>query len=244
MYPLLPPPCRVRGAVLTADLFVWQWGRREPVFGCNFGPEGQTCCPNLSGFHSKPPARVAVEARRGPKQAFKKPLQALILSKTKTLLLSSCPPVLLSSCPPLFAQVSPGLLYGNASLPMQGIVFDGVRFQDPPADGAFGKDYFFCKGVRHQTLHPPPSSLSPLLSRRFKLSRIVYFIFLSIVVPCWPPSRRAHAEPSANGGGWRDADRTSALNGSKPHYLQVGSGVAMGDTWPVPPCFKDMTTRP
>ena len=106
MYPLLPPPCRVRGAVLTADLFVWQWGRREPVFGCNFGPEGQTCCPNLSGFHSKPPARVAVEARRGPKQAFKKPLQALILSKTKTLLLSSCPPVLLSSSPPLLLSSS------------------------------------------------------------------------------------------------------------------------------------------
>ena len=57
--------------------------------------------------------------------------------------------------------MSPGLLYGNASLPMQGIVFDGVRFQDPPADGAFGKDYFFCKGVRHQTLHPPPLPCRP-----------------------------------------------------------------------------------
>ena len=44
-------------------------------------------------------------------------------------------------------KTSPGVINGNTSLPMRNIVFDGVRFIDPPADGAFGEDYFFCRGV-------------------------------------------------------------------------------------------------
>jgi len=45
-------------------------------------------------------------------------------------------------------RTSPGVILGNASLPMRNLVFDGVRFIDPPADGAFGADYFLCEGVQ------------------------------------------------------------------------------------------------
>ena len=45
-------------------------------------------------------------------------------------------------------KTSPGVIIGNGSLPMRNIVFDGVRFIDPPADGAFGSDYFHCEGVQ------------------------------------------------------------------------------------------------
>ena len=44
--------------------------------------------------------------------------------------------------------VSPGVIYGNSSVPMQNIVFDSVRIIDPPSNGAFGKDYYYCKGVQ------------------------------------------------------------------------------------------------
>ena len=44
-------------------------------------------------------------------------------------------------------STSPGVLVGNASLPMRNVVFDGVVFEDPPDDGAFGKDYFHREGV-------------------------------------------------------------------------------------------------
>ena len=64
--------------------------------------------------------------------------------------------------------LSPGVIIGNASVPMRNLVFDGVRFLDPPTDGAFGMDYFHCEGV--------------------------------------------------------------------------ASGVAKGDTWPVPPCFANETS--
>ena len=42
---------------------------------------------------------------------------------------------------------SPGVIIGNASMPMRNVVFDGVRFEDPPANGAFGSKYFHCEGV-------------------------------------------------------------------------------------------------
>jgi len=66
-------------------------------------------------------------------------------------------------------KLSPGVIMGNSTVPMRNLVFDNVRFIDPPSDGAFGKKYFHCEGVE--------------------------------------------------------------------------SGVAKGDTWPVPPCFKDATTQ-
>ena len=46
-------------------------------------------------------------------------------------------------------KTSPGVILGNASLPIRNLVFDGVRFIDPPADGAFGSDYFHCEGVQN-----------------------------------------------------------------------------------------------
>jgi len=42
---------------------------------------------------------------------------------------------------------SPGVIIGNASLPMRNLLFDGVTYIDPPTDGAFGSDYFHCVGV-------------------------------------------------------------------------------------------------
>lgn len=45
-------------------------------------------------------------------------------------------------------KTSPGVIIGNGSVPMRNLVFDGVRFIDPPDDGAFGKDYFHCEGVQ------------------------------------------------------------------------------------------------
>merc|ERR1712080_476572 len=66
-------------------------------------------------------------------------------------------------------KLSPGVIFGNSSNPIQGLVFDGVRVKDPPAHGSWGKDYYYCDGVK--------------------------------------------------------------------------SGIAMGDTWPVPPCFEDHTNH-
>ena len=42
---------------------------------------------------------------------------------------------------------SPGVLYGNSSLPIAGLVFDNVVVTDPPADGVWGTDYYYCEGV-------------------------------------------------------------------------------------------------
>ena len=64
-------------------------------------------------------------------------------------------------------STSPGVIFGNDSNPIQGLVFDGVKVTNPPSGGAWGKDYYYCRGV--------------------------------------------------------------------------ATGVATGDTWPVPPCFKDET---
>lgn len=44
-------------------------------------------------------------------------------------------------------KLSPGVIIGNNSLKMRNLVFEDVRFIDPPADGTFGKDYFHCEGV-------------------------------------------------------------------------------------------------
>jgi polygalacturonase len=66
-------------------------------------------------------------------------------------------------------KLSPGVIFGNSTNPIRGLVFDGVRVKDPPSDGSWGKKYYFCKGV--------------------------------------------------------------------------ASGIAKGDTWPVPPCFEDHTEK-
>lgn len=64
-------------------------------------------------------------------------------------------------------KLSPGVIFGNSTNPIRGLVFDGVRVKDPPSRGTWGQDYYFCEGVV--------------------------------------------------------------------------SGIAKGDTWPVPPCFEDQT---
>ena len=69
----------------------------------------------------------------------------------------------------LFSDTPPGVIFGNSTNPIKGLVFDGVRVIDPPSDGAWGKKYYYCKGV--------------------------------------------------------------------------SSGIAKGDTWPVPPCFEDQTNN-
>ena len=45
-------------------------------------------------------------------------------------------------------KTSPGVILGNASLPIRNLGFDGVRCIDPPADGTFGSDYFHGEGVQ------------------------------------------------------------------------------------------------
>lgn len=45
-------------------------------------------------------------------------------------------------------RLSPGVIIGDSSIPMRNLVFDDVRFIDPPADGSFGKNYFHCEGVQ------------------------------------------------------------------------------------------------
>ncbi len=54
-------------------------------------------------------------------------------------------------------------------MPIAGLTFENVRVADPPADGVWGTDYYFCEGV--------------------------------------------------------------------------GSGVALGNTWPVPKCMEDRTSQ-
>ena len=44
-------------------------------------------------------------------------------------------------------QQSPGVIFGNDSQPIQGLVFDGVRVTNPPSDGAWGEAYYYCRGV-------------------------------------------------------------------------------------------------
>ena len=46
------------------------------------------------------------------------------------------------------AKHSPGLIYGNPEMPMQGVVFDGVVF-DPvdPKARPWGEKFYYCKGV-------------------------------------------------------------------------------------------------
>ena len=65
------------------------------------------------------------------------------------------------------AKMSPGVIFGNSSTPMENITFDGVKFVNPGSK-PWGSKYWKCDGV--------------------------------------------------------------------------GSGIATGNTWPVPPCFKDETT--
>ena len=43
-------------------------------------------------------------------------------------------------------KLSPGVIIGSLDNPI-GVTFDGVRFIDPPDDGAFGKAYFHAVGV-------------------------------------------------------------------------------------------------
>ena len=42
---------------------------------------------------------------------------------------------------------SPGVIFGNDSNPILGLVFDGVTVTNPPSGGAWGTDYYYCKGV-------------------------------------------------------------------------------------------------
>jgi hypothetical protein len=44
-------------------------------------------------------------------------------------------------------KVSPGVIFANSTTPMVNLVFDGVKVEDPPKDGSWGKDYYYCKGV-------------------------------------------------------------------------------------------------
>lgn len=44
-------------------------------------------------------------------------------------------------------KLSPGVIFGNSTNPIQNLVFDSVRVIDPPDDGAWGKTYYYCKGV-------------------------------------------------------------------------------------------------
>ena len=46
------------------------------------------------------------------------------------------------------AKVSPGIIFGNATSPMEGVVFDGVVF-DPvdPKARPWGESFYYCEGV-------------------------------------------------------------------------------------------------
>jgi hypothetical protein len=67
---------------------------------------------------------------------------------------ATCPPVLGSTIRNLVLRNitiskpsgSCGVINGDPANPIN-VTFDGVRFIDPKDDGAFGKDFFFAKGV-------------------------------------------------------------------------------------------------
>ena len=44
-------------------------------------------------------------------------------------------------------KTSAGVIFGNSSKSIEGLVFDGVRVIDPVEDGAWGKENFYCEGV-------------------------------------------------------------------------------------------------
>lgn len=44
-------------------------------------------------------------------------------------------------------KTSPGVIFGNGTVPIRNLTFDGVRIIDPPQHGAWGTDYYYCKGV-------------------------------------------------------------------------------------------------
>ena len=44
-------------------------------------------------------------------------------------------------------QGSAGVIFGNDSRPIVGLVFDGVRVVQPAPDGVWGKAFYFCEGV-------------------------------------------------------------------------------------------------
>lgn len=45
-------------------------------------------------------------------------------------------------------SLSPGVIIGNSSMQMEGIVFDNVVVNNPPIDGYWGEDYYMCEGVK------------------------------------------------------------------------------------------------
>jgi hypothetical protein len=75
--------------------------------------------------------------------------------------------VLLKNVTVIDPRNSPGVILGNSSTPLVNITFEDVIIENPPADGYFGDDYYYCQDVQN--------------------------------------------------------------------------GVATGKTWPVPPCFEDLT---
>jgi hypothetical protein len=42
---------------------------------------------------------------------------------------------------------SPGVLIADPAAPMQGVTFEDVVFVNPPPDGAWGADYYYCEGA-------------------------------------------------------------------------------------------------
>lgn len=49
------------------------------------------------------------------------------------------------------AKVSPGIIFGNEDNPMEGVVFDGVvfdNFEDLEDAKPWGEDFYYCKGVQ------------------------------------------------------------------------------------------------
>ena len=44
---------------------------------------------------------------------------------------------------------SAGVIYGNGTRPITGLLFDGVKVLEPNPDGVWGREFYFCEGVEH-----------------------------------------------------------------------------------------------
>jgi hypothetical protein len=63
-------------------------------------------------------------------------------------------------------QGSAGVIFGNDSRPIVGLVFDGVRVVQPAPDGVWGKAFYFCEGVERGVATGGTWPVPPCFSQR------------------------------------------------------------------------------
>lgn len=147
---------------------------------------------------------------------------------------------------------SSGVLLGSAALPMRGVTFDDVIVHPECGAASALKAGGFASAFRHlpQQVSPDLGVLAfyPLLA----VSALLALTTASALWVCASPRARACALRlcgllllCVGALAARLAWLSPALRDKSTYYLCEGveGGVAMGGTWPVPPCFADRTTR-